>query len=70
MVPAERPLRFNYEAENFEEITVAHEGGWAKLAMQGKNFRGILPVRPGGVLVMGRPVGESRYTGLFQYTAE
>jgi len=69
-IPAKQPRRFDYETESFEEITVAHDGGWVKLTRQGKNFSGLVPVRPGGVLIMGRPIGESRYTGLFQYTAE
>lgn len=69
-LPAERPLRFDYEAESFVEITVASDGGWVKLGRQDKNFSGVVPVKPSGVLIMGRPTGESRYTGLFQYKVE
>lgn len=69
-IRAGQPVQFQYETARFDEIAVIHDGGWVKLEKNGTRFSGRFPVQAGGALVTGKPSDGSRYTGLFQYTAE
>lgn len=67
---AGRSYRFRFIAPAFEEISLMHGDGVAKLVENGGVFEGEVKPGPGSMLVGGRPKDGGRLTGLFQYAVD